>query len=99
MSGDKLDQAKTALAQLLGTLRRGDRFRVVTFGSGVRRYAAGWTEVSADNVHAAQDWVRRLDTNGGTNIAGALPEALAGRPGEGGLVAVVLLTGGLTTVG
>src|SRR5467141_905776 len=47
MSGDKLDQAKTALVQLLGTLRSGDRFRVVTFGSGVRRYAAGWTDVSA----------------------------------------------------
>src|SRR5207247_879088 len=71
MSGDKLDQARAALVQLLGTLRRGDRFRIVTFGSGVRRYAAGWTEESADNVHAAQDWVRRLDTNGGTNIARA----------------------------
>src|SRR5438132_200620 len=57
MSGDKLDQAKAALAQLLGTLRSGDRFRVVTFGSGVRRYAVGWTDVSADNVRAAQEWV------------------------------------------
>jgi len=99
MSGDKLDQARAALVQLLGTLRRGDRFRVVTFGSGVRRYAAGWTEVSADNVHAAQDWVRRLDTNGGTNIAGALTEAFAERPGEGALGVVVFLTDGLPTVG
>ena len=99
MSGDKLDQARAALVQLLGTLRRGDRFRIVTFGSGVRRYAAGWTEVSADNVHAAQDWVRRLDTNGGTNIAGALTEAFAERPGEGALGVVVFLTDGLPTVG
>src|SRR5437667_1120268 len=60
MSGDKLDQAKAALVQLLGTLRRGDRFRLITFGSGVRRYAAGWTDVSADTIHAAQDWVLRL---------------------------------------
>src|SRR5207249_3735562 len=77
MSGDKLDQAKAALVQLLGTLRSGDRFRVVTFASGVHRYAAGWTEVSADNIRAAQDWVRRVDTDGGTNIAGALTESLA----------------------
>src|SRR3989475_6181757 len=49
MSGDKLDQAKAALVQLLGTVRSGDRFRVVTFASGVHRYTAGWTEVSADN--------------------------------------------------
>src|SRR3989475_466620 len=50
MSGDKLDQAKTALVQLLGTLRPGDRFRVVTFGSGVRRYAAGGADRSGGNV-------------------------------------------------
>src|SRR5437764_10615940 len=99
MSGDKLDQAKAALVQLLGTLRRWDRFRLITFGSGVRRYAAGWTDVSADTIHAAQDWVRRLDTNGGTNIAGALTEAFAERPGEGALGVVVFLTDGLPTVG
>ena len=99
MSGDKLDQAKAALVQLLGTLRSGDRFRVVTFGSGVRRYAAGWTDVSADNVRAAQEWVRRLDTDGGTNIAGALGEAFAERPAEGRLGVVVFLTDGMATVG
>src|SRR6184192_1751570 len=99
MSGDKLDEAKTALVQLLGTLRAGDRFRVITFGSGVRRYAGGWTEVSGDNLHAAQDWVRRLDTDGGTNIAGALTEAFAEPPEEGGLGVVVFLTDGMATVG
>jgi Ca-activated chloride channel homolog len=99
MSGDKLDQAKAALVQLLSGLRRGDRFRLVTFGSGVRHYAAGWTNASADSVRAAQDWVRRLDTGGGTNIAGALIEALAERPRDGALGVVVFLTDGLPTVG
>src|SRR5204863_4552259 len=99
MSGDKLDQAKAALVQLLGGLRRGDRFRVVTFGSGVRRYAAGWTEASSDDIRAAQDWVRRLETGGGTNIAGALTEALAEPPRDGALGVVVFLTDGLPTVG
>jgi Ca-activated chloride channel family protein len=99
MSGDKLDQAKAALVQLLGTLRSGDRFRVVTFGSGVRRYAGGWTAVSDENLRAAQEWVRRLDTDGGTNIAGALGEAFAEPPGEGRLGVVVFLTDGMATVG
>src|SRR5438477_871212 len=99
MSGDKLDQAKAALVQLLGTLRSGDRFRVVTFGGSVRRYAAGWTAGSADAVRAAQDWVRRLDTDGGTNIAGALGEAFAEPPAEGGLGVVVFLTDAMATVG
>jgi Ca-activated chloride channel homolog len=99
MSGDKLDQAKAALVQLLGTLRSGDRFRVVTFGSGVRRYAGGWTEASGDNLRSAQEWVRRLDTDGGTNIAGALTEAFAEPPAGGGLGVVVFLTDGMATVG
>jgi Ca-activated chloride channel family protein len=99
MSGDKLEQAKAALAQLLGTLRSGDRFRVVTFGSSVRRYATGWTDVSGDNVRAAQEWGRRLETDGGTNIAGALGEAFAEPPAEGRLGVVVFLTDGMATVG
>src|SRR6266699_5758894 len=99
MSGDKLDQAKAALVQLLGGLRSSDRFRVVTFGSGVRRYTAGWTDASGDNVRAAQDWIRRLDTGGGTNIAGALTEGLAEQPRDGALGVVVFLTDGLPTVG
>src|SRR5207247_11376916 len=58
-----------------------------------------WTEVSGDNVRAAQEWVRRLDVGGGTNIAGALTEALGEPPAEGALGVVVFLTDGMATVG
>lgn len=99
MSGEKLDQAKAALGQLLGTLRSGDRFRLIAFSSGVERYAAGWTSAAGDHVRAAQDWVRHLDAGGGTNIAGALAEAFAPPPAEGALGVVVFLTDGMPTVG
>lgn len=99
MSGEKLDQAKAALGQLLGTLRASDRFRLIAFSSGVERYAAGWTSVSGDHLRAAQDWVRHLDAGGGTNIAGALGEAFAVPPAEGALGEVVFLTDGMPTVG
>src|SRR5256886_13847454 len=98
MSGDKLDQAKTALAQLLGTLRSGDRFRVVTFGSGVRRYAAGGTDGSGDNVRPAPEWGRRLDTDGGTDNSRARAEALAESPGRGGPGVGAFLADGLAAV-
>ncbi|HEX4627857.1 MAG TPA: VWA domain-containing protein, partial [Gemmatimonadales bacterium] len=98
MSGEKLDQGRAALAQLLGTLRGSDRFRVIAFGSSVCRYAAEWTPATAQNVGAAQEWVRRLETNGGTNIAGALTEAFAQPPRDGALGVVVFLTDGLPTV-
>src|SRR2546425_515433 len=60
MSGEKLDQAKAALEQLLATLRPSDRFRVITFSSDVRRYAPGWTDASGEHVRDAQQWVRAV---------------------------------------
>src|SRR5207302_3584537 len=66
---------------------------------GVERYAAGWTEVSGETVRAAQAWVRRLETGGGTNVAGALAEAIAAPPAEGAFGVVVFLTDGVPTVG
>src|SRR5213078_1929315 len=67
--------------------------------SAVRRYADGWTEASGEHVRAAQDWVRNLQANGGTDIAGALAEAFAAAPAEGALGVVVFLTDGMPTVG
>jgi len=99
MSGEKLDQAKAALVQLLGTLRPSDQFRLVTFSSDVRRYAPGWTDASGEHVRDAQQWVRALSAEGGTNIAGALGEAYAAAPAEGALGVVVFLTDGMPTVG
>jgi Ca-activated chloride channel family protein len=99
MSGEKLDQAKAALVQLVGALRSGDRFRLVAFSSAVRSNSSSWREATPDNVRDAQDWVRSLVAEGGTNIAGALTEAFAAPPAEGALGVVVFLTDGLPTVG
>src|SRR3989449_8536541 len=99
MSGDKIQQAKSALIQLLGTLREGDRFRLVAFSGGVRRYAQGWTGVTADARHDAETWIRSLDAEGGTNIAGALTEAFAQAPAEQSLGVVVFLTDGQASTG
>ena len=99
MSGEKIQQAKSALIQLLGTLREGDRFRLVAFSGGVRRYAPGWTGVTADARHDAETWIRSLDAEGGTNIAGALTEAFAQTPAEQSLGVVVFLTDGQASTG
>jgi Ca-activated chloride channel homolog len=99
MSGEKLAQAKSALEQLLGSLRAGDRFRLVAFESGVRRFDADWTPAGAGTLRRAVDWVRALAAGGGTNIAGALDEAFRLTPADGALGVVVFLTDGLPTVG
>ena len=99
MSGEKLDQAKAAVAQMVGALRPGDRFRLIAFSSTVRRDSPGWSNATPANVQAAQEWVRALAAEGGTNIAGALTEAFATPPAEGALGIVLFLTDGLPTVG
>jgi len=99
MSGDKIEQAKLALTQLLGTLREGDRFRLVAFSSDVRRYAEGWTTFTQESRRQAADWVRSLSANGGTNIEGALNEAFASAPDAEALGMVVFLTDGLPSQG
>jgi Ca-activated chloride channel family protein len=99
MSGEKIEQARGALVQLLGTLRDGDRFRLIAFSSGVRRFRVEWTPVSAESRREAEQWIRALEAEGGTNIAGALAEAFSATPREGALGVVVFLTDGLPTIG
>jgi len=99
MSGEKLTQAKAALGQLLGSLHEGDRFRLVAFESGVRRFAPEWTAVTDETRRRAMEWVTGLETGGGTNIAGALDEASSLPPAEASLGVIVFLTDGLPTVG
>ena len=99
MSGEKLAQAKAAVGQLLGSLHEGDRFRLIAFESGVRRFDAGWTAATAEGRQRGLDWVNALETGGGTNIAGALDEASSQPPADGSLGVIIFLTDGLPTVG
>jgi Ca-activated chloride channel family protein len=99
MSGSKLDQAKRALNQLLGSLRGRDRFRLASFSSTVSTYQRGWIQATSDQMAAARRWIDGLSAGGGTNIADALDEAfrLSGDPEH--LNVVLFLTDGLPSVG
>jgi Ca-activated chloride channel family protein len=99
MSGEKMAQAKVALTQLIGSLRERDRFRLVAFSGGVRRYASGWSNATAANRSDATAWIRSLEAEGGTNIAGALTEAFAEPADAEALGVVVFLTDGQPSVG
>lgn len=99
MSGTKLEQAKAALEQALGTLAGSDRFRLITFSSAVRRFRDDFVPASRENLTAAREFIDGLVAEGGTNIAGAL-EAALGRSGDPERLAIVLfVTDGLPSVG
>ena len=99
MSGEKIEQARSALRQLLGTLGQRDRFRLIAFNNGIRNYRAGWTDATPRGIAAARQWVDDLRANGGTNIAGALNEAFRATSPANRLPLVLFLTDGLPSVG
>lgn len=99
MSGEKLDQAKAALLQALGTLRPEDRFRLIAFSNWVRPFREGFTAATPGNLQAARDFVNQLVAEGGTNIAGALDAVLGATVSEERLPIILFLTDGLPSVG
>jgi Ca-activated chloride channel homolog len=103
MAGDKIVQARRALTTFLQRLRPIDVFQVVTFASGVATFFPQPVTASAENVASALQKVERLEPLGGTNIAGALQQALSAQaPGTGDVVylpQIVFVTDGEPTIG
>lgn len=87
MAGRKLDQAKAAGRALLESLRPDDRFRIIDFSTDVRAFRSGFTPATPANLNDARRYMDALRAEGGTNIAGALEEALDSDGGtDGGTV-------------
>src|ERR1041384_2228477 len=99
MSGEKLDQAKAALRQALGSLQARDRFRLIAFSNAVRQFREGFTPATGDAVAEARRFVDDLSANGGPNPAGAVGGARAERTDPERLPLVLLLTDGIPSVG
>ena len=99
MAGEKLAQAKAAGRQLLGSLGREDRFRIIAFSNDVDEFRDGWTVATTAERARAESWISDLRAVGGTNIGGALESALQAPEGTGRLSLVLFLTDGAPTVG
>jgi Ca-activated chloride channel family protein len=99
MSGEKLEQARGALRQLLGTLGAADRLRLIAFSSSVRSWREGWTAATRADLQDARDWVDDLRADGGTNISDALEEAFRSTTPASRLPVIIFMTDGLPTNG
>ncbi len=96
MFGDKWEQARDAVTFVLDHLNRRDRFNVIAFSTGYRIYADELQPVS--EAADAADWISGLEAVGGTDIDGALKEAMQMADRERSTV-VLFLTDGLPTEG
>ncbi|MBI5960374.1 MAG: VWA domain-containing protein [Chloroflexi bacterium] len=96
MFGDKWDQAREAVKFVLDNLNERDRFNLVVFSTGYRVYANDLQPVS--EAADAKDWISGMEALGGTDIDGALKEAMRMADRERSTV-VLFLTDGLATEG
>jgi Ca-activated chloride channel family protein len=99
MSGEKMEQARSALHALLRSLSEADRFRLIAFSDQVRLYRREWITATNAAVEQAEAWVDGLRAEGGTNIAGALEEAFEATSPDARLSFVIFITDGLPSVG
>src|SRR5579884_1994743 len=99
MSGRKIEQARAAGRQLLATLSPAHRFRLIDFSSDVRTFRDDFVSATPENVAAAMKYLDALEANGGTNIEGALREALRPAVTRDRLPLILFVTDGEPTVG
>ena len=76
MAGEKIEQARKALLNLIGNLNPKDRFNIVTFSSDTRTFRDGLIAADKSTLDAARDWAKGIKAVGGTNINDALIEGL-----------------------
>jgi Ca-activated chloride channel family protein len=94
MQGAKIDQAKKALEYVIDKLNPEDSFNIITFSTGVTKYANSLRP--GTEKREALSFIRAVRAEGSTNINRALLEALAmvqkSRP-----TLVIFMTDGLPT--
>ncbi|WP_153916144.1 marine proteobacterial sortase target protein [Shewanella sp. TC10] len=97
MSGGSLEQAKQAMLYALAGLTSQDKFNVIEFNSSVSQLSATSLTGSSSNIGKANQFVRKLDANGGTEIGKALSASLLNQTSdsasgnEGGNVSASML--------
>lgn len=99
MQGRKMEQARAAGRQLLGTLRAEDRFRIIDFASDVHTFRDEFVNATTENLREARRYLDALEATGSTNIEGALREAVRVPTTTGRLPLILFVTDGEPTVG
>jgi Ca-activated chloride channel family protein len=96
---NRIASARDAVKFCLKALNPGDRFAVITFSTAVETYGDGMTDATPEAVEKAVAYVDGLKAGGGTDLCGAVLEALGMTPKADRPYLVVLVTDGKPTVG
>lgn len=78
MSGAPLALAKRVVAELIRSCEPGDRFELLAFSSSVKSLTGGMTPASERTVRDALNALDAVRAGGGTEMSGAVDQALGG---------------------
>jgi Ca-activated chloride channel family protein len=90
----KIVAAGDAVARALDHLRAEDRFRVFTFANGARPLFNGWQPANEAAIGRAQDKLRNLQSEGGTNLFAGFEASLKGLDTDRPSAVIVVSDGG-----
>ena len=99
MSGAKIIQARQAVMNCLDHLLPDDHFNIIDFAENIEAYSGEMLPANADNLEDAREYISGIDACGGTNIFGALMQAIGQEMGENMANQVIFTTDGRPTVG
>lgn len=99
MRGEKIEQARAAALSVLDGLAQGEIFNVIDYSDSIRSYASQPVVLTPQSLAEAKSYVTSIKPEGGTNIHGALLEALRPAAADNTLAMILFLTDGLPTIG
>jgi len=94
MSGTPLQQAKQALSLAVSRLRAQDKFNIIKFSDDASAIFDQPVDAKPENLARAQNFIRGLDSEGGTEIKKALSLALGMNSSDGYISQIIFLTDG-----
>lgn len=99
MGGEKIQQARESAKQVVRGMKMGEFVRIIDYAGEVRSFSDGPVELTEQSVEQLIAYIDNIQARGGTNLHGALVEALRSYATPETLPMVLFLTDGLATVG
>lgn len=99
MGGEKIQQARESAKQIVRGMNMGEFVRIVDYADDVRAFSDTSVELTKESIDQVIAYIDNIRSRGGTNLHGALVDALSASPTPETLPMVIFLTDGLATVG
>ncbi len=94
----KLHTLTDGVGRVIGKMSPEDRYRIVTFSSGASDLTRGWKSATPENVEHTLEQIRKLQTNGSTNLYEGISMAMDDLDDDRA-TSIVLVTDGVANTG